>query len=267
MPITTGKHRGARFAFALLLGMLCLPAAAANPLREIVVCWEDGLKPPYLMLDPSSRPTGIAVDMVDEIFKRGNIKVQHLVRPWKRCLAEVESGEVDLVPNASYREERACYALYSAPLYETHLVLFYTHRRFPEPPKIARIDDLKAFRLGGILGFNYDQYEGKLPIETSARNRRALLRMLEVDRYDFAIEQLEIVRMMEARGEIRLNGIGHTPDPVTPIKTFHVLISKRHPDATQLKIVLDEGIAGLQRDGTSRRISARFLSPGVLPQQ
>ena len=265
--MTTGKNRGARFAFALLLGMLCLPAVAANPLRETVVCWEDGLKPPYLMLDPSSRPTGIAVDMVDEIFRHKSVKVKHVVRPWKRCLAEVESGEVDLVPNSSYREERARYALYSDPLYETHLVLFYTHRRFPDPPKITRIDDLKAFRLGGILGFNYDQYEGVLPIDTSARNRRTLVRMLEVDRYDFVIEQLEIIRMMEARGEIRLNGIGHTPDPVTPTKKFHVLVSKRHPDARQLKKILDEGIAGLQRDGTSRRISARYLSPGDLPQQ
>lgn len=232
---------------------------AGDGMNTVSSCWEDGLKPPYLMLDPSDRPTGIAVDMVDEIFRRKNIRVQHVVRPWKRCLAEVESGEVDLVPNSSYREERARYALYSAPLYETHLVLFYTHRRFPAPPRITRIEDLQAFRLGGILGFNYDQYAGKLSIETSARNRRALLQMLQVDRYDFAVEQLEIVRMMEVRGEIRLNGIGHTPDPVTPTKAFHVLVSKRHPDATRVKKILDEGIAGLQRDGTSRSINARYL--------
>lgn len=251
----------------LLLALCYGPASSAEVMREISVCWEEGLKPPYLMLDKSNRVTGIAADMIDDILRRQNIKARHHVRPWKRCLAEIESGVVDLVPNSSFQEERTRYALFSAPLYETHLVLFYKRSRFAVQPKITGIDDLRKHKVGGILGFNYDQYGGQLPIETSATSRQSLMRMLDADRYDFAIEQLEIVRMMAARNEISLSGISHIPDPIAPIKAFHVLVSKRHPDAARLKRIVDDGIAAQQRDGTSRKISARYLGAGDLQSE
>ena len=245
----------ALFVLATLTGT----ATGADAIKEVRICWEDGLKPPYLMRNAEGQVTGIAVDMLEDIFRRRAIKAHHVLRPWKRCLAEVESGEADLVPNASYREERARFALYSAPLYQTNLVLFYVQKRFPETPRINGIDDMRRYRFGGILGFNYDQYDGQLAIETSATTRQGLLRMLEADRFDFAIEQLESFRMMERRQEISLQGISHVADPRSPTKDFHVLVSKRHPQASQLKQLLDEGIARQRQDHTGRRILDRYL--------
>lgn len=240
---------------------LCLPLlASAQPLpSEVSICWEEGLKPPYLMLDAQGQVAGIAVDMVNEMLKRRQVQPKHLVRPWKRCLAEVESGEVDLVPNASYRDERAQYALYSEPLYETHLMLFYHTKRFATPPTIRQLDDMKRYSFGGILGFNYDQYAGQLKIDTTAKNRDILFRMLTVGRYDFAIEQLEVILMMQARKELSLEHVASVPEPIQPVKLFHILVSKKHSQAEELRKMLNDGITALKRDGSARKIQAKHL--------
>ncbi|WP_373976441.1 transporter substrate-binding domain-containing protein [Chitinibacter sp. SCUT-21] len=235
-----------------------LTAAQTLP-SEVSVCWEEGLKPPYLSLDSQGQVAGIAVDMVNEIFKRRQLSPKHLIRPWKRCLAEVETGEVDVVPNSSYRDERAQYALYTEPLYTTHLVLFYHTKRFAQAPVIRQLDEMKPYSFGGILGFNYDQYAGQLKLDTTAKNREVLFRMLIAGRYDFAIEQLEVIQMMKARKELSLEQMAYIAEPVQPVKNFHILVTKKHPQAEELRRLINDGIAAIKRDGTAKKIQIKHL--------
>ncbi|QLG89732.1 amino acid ABC transporter substrate-binding protein [Chitinibacter bivalviorum] len=248
----------AELCLTALLTLSTAGVAAAMP-NQLSICWEDGLKPPYLMLDAQGQVAGIAVDMVNEILRRQQIRPKHIIMPWKRCLAEVESGSVDLVPNSSYRDERAQYALFTEPLYDTHVVLFYNVKRFNVRPQIRSVDDMKRYSLGGILGFNYDQYGGQLNIDTSAKSRDILLRMMMAGRFDVAIEQLEVIQMMRQQNEVNLEQIAYLPDPVQPVKHFHILVSKKHPQAAAVKKMLDDGIAGLKRDGSAKAIQVRHL--------
>ena len=246
-------------AITCLLGFFSSSVAAALP-EELRVCWEDSEKPPYLTLKDPKRPEGIAVDLVDGILARQKIKAIHIVLPWKRCLADVESGLVDLVPNASFSEDRTKYAFFSNALYTTHMVLFYSRLKYPSPPKISSEKDMKAYRLGGILGFNYAYFKEPLQIDTGAKSRIALLRKLEAGRIDLAIEQLEIVQLIMRREKMDPDRFGFIPDPVLPAKTFHILVSKRHPQAAAIKTMLDEKINEMLQDGTTQKITARYLN-------
>ena len=246
-------------ALACLMVFFSRSVAASLP-EELRVCWEDSEKPPYLTLKDPKRPEGIAVELVDDILARQKIRARHIVLPWKRCLADLESGLVNLVPNASFSEERTKYALFSRTLYTTHMVLFYNRLKYPSPPKISSESDMKAYRLGGILGFNYAYYKEPLQIDTGAKNRIALLRKLEAGRIDLAIEQLEIVQMIMRREKINPDRFGYIPDPVIPAKTFHILVSKRHPQAAAIKTMLDEKINEMLQDGTTQKITARYLN-------
>ena len=73
----------------IIISLVLVALSAQAKVKQVSVCWEDGLKPPYLMLNAQEQPIGIVVEMVSKIFTRNQIKVKHEVKPWKRCLAEL----------------------------------------------------------------------------------------------------------------------------------------------------------------------------------
>ncbi len=242
----------------LLVASACTPVFGTD-IGELTVAWEDGLKPPYLMLNEENKPIGIAVDMVNKIFSRKGIQVKHTILPWIRCLYELENGNVDIVPNASYKKKRTEFALYSLPLYATHLVLFYSKERFTTAPQLSTLDEMKKYTLGGVLGFNYSFYNGDLKIDTAAHNRTLLMNKLKHGRFDIAIAQREVILMMAKNGEIDITRLGYVPDPVKPIKAYHVLVGKIHPQAQKLLAIVDEGIEAIEIDGTKAKIFQEYL--------
>ena len=239
-----------------------LAGAAAQEAGNLSLrlCWEDTAKLPYLVLEKNQAPRGISVDLVTAILKRAGLSAEAVVWPWKRCLAEIAAGSIDLVPNASHNEERAQYALFSKPLYRTHMAFFYDTRRFASPPVIETRDNLKALRIGGVLGFNYQHLKG-VPIDTGAKSRDVLLRKLEAGRIDLAIEQLEPMLATIREQGIPPSRLAYVRDPFLPAKSFHILISKQHPQAETLLGRINAAIDAMEQDGTLATINARATAP------
>lgn len=243
----------------IIVTIIVIPVVAFGvELGTVTIAWESGLKPPYLTLDNNKNPTGIAVDILREILKRKNIKAKHVVIPWKRCLKYIKQQKVDIVPNSSYKKERAKYAFYTNPLYETHLVLYYLKSKFQDAPYINTLQDLKKYSVGGVLGFNYKQYEGIITINTDAKSRVALIKMLKVGRIDFAVLQKEIILARQKNGDIDLSDLACIPDPERPINISHILTVK-NPKGKKLKSIIDAGIVELTNDGTIKKINAVYL--------
>jgi len=245
--------------FLLLVLLLSAMPGYAHGIKEVTVCWEDGLKPPYLMLDDQQKPTGIAVQMLSEIFKSQQVRVKHVVRPWKRCLEQVKTNEVTLVPNASFTEERAAFSHYTKPLYETHLVLFYSKAVFPSAPSIRTLEELSKYRVIGISGFNYQRYQGKVTLEEGARNRETQNAMLRAGRGEFATEQLEVSQYLAKQGKLKLDGLGTISDPAQATQPFFILVSKAHPLGREITEMIDREIEELKRKGRDKKITAEHL--------
>ena len=66
---------------ALIMTLFSMPIRAQD-IHEVSINWEEGLKPPYLMLNDKKQPTGIAVDMITEILLTSNIRPKHKFVPW-----------------------------------------------------------------------------------------------------------------------------------------------------------------------------------------
>lgn len=238
--------------------ILTIPVLAQE-ISEVTIAWEDGLKPPYLMLDDRKQPTGIAVDILNKIFSRQEIKVSHLILPWKRCLALIKNKKIDIVPNSSYKEERTLFAYYTKPMYETHLVLFYKKAQFSTVPTFAKIDDLEPYKIGGVLGFNYTWYEGKINLDTGAKTREILIIKLRNGRVDFAILQKEVLLALQHEGKVNLTGLGSIPDPIRPTKVYYVLTVKNER-GKKLQKIINHGIDQLSQDGIIIKIMQQYLS-------
>ena len=95
---------------ALLLACLILvvstPAAAETTLH---IAYEDKTQFPYYMGNTQKvldRP-GAAVELVELLEERiPGLRIRFSRYPWKRCLAMLETNQVDGIFNASYRAER-----------------------------------------------------------------------------------------------------------------------------------------------------------------
>jgi polar amino acid transport system substrate-binding protein len=235
----------------------------AENIKTVNVCWEDGLKPPYLMLNEQNQPIGIAVELVTKILSSRQITIDHIILPWKRCLLEIQKGDVDIVPNASFKKERAEFALYTKPLYATHLALFYKKSQFTTKPEITTVSELSRYVVGGVLGFNYSFYQGKLEIDTGAISREALFIKLIKNRIDFAIAQKEVIFSLNKEGKVILGNIGYIPDLMRPLKEYHILVGKKHPNSSTLKQILDSGIEAMYKNGYYEEVIRKYLGAVV----
>ncbi len=128
---------------------LSLSSAALAGEAPVQICLGEGNEwPPYTYWErqdgkiDQSRLTGAATTMVLDALQQ--LGLQHRIQylPWARVqqeLAEFASNNrCELTWDASYKPERAAYAHYSVPLYQTHLGLFYSARRFNQPPSTPR---------------------------------------------------------------------------------------------------------------------------------
>jgi len=245
-----------RILISIFLLLIISKANAHKGDNNLVICWERNLKPPYLMLDSSKKISGIAVDWVESILNSQGIAFEHTIEPWKRCLKELETGSVHMVPNASFKHERAIFSLYSDVLYSTHLKFYFSSDNLKQYKNLTQASDFLPYVVGGVSGFNYSFFKNILEIDTGAQTRQSLLEKLAKKRVDFAIMQAEVFEAITKRSPRQFSKI---PSPVRHKKEYFVLFSKKHADAIQNTESFNKGLNTLRSSGKYQQIFAKYL--------
>ena len=235
-------------------------ASSSTPVNELTICWEKELKPPYLTLDTAGQPTGIAVEWLTTIFAAQNIKLVNKLLPWKRCLKELKLGNVDIVPNASFKLSRTQIAHYSAALYTTHLYLYYTNKLLAEKD-LTQAAAFAPYKVGGVNGFNYGFLDDAFNIDTAANTRRSLLKKLLKGRLDFAIMQREVYLAIRTQDQASTEPLKAVPSPITHQAKYFVLISKKHPRAESIKENFNIQLRKLRVSGQYLHILKKYTEP------
>lgn len=106
---------------------LCLAAPSGAQPREVRV----GVyaNEPKILLGSDGRISGIFGELLEEISRNENWRLQPVPCDWQRCLELVQSGEIDLMPDVAFSEARAqIFDFHSKPaLYSWSLL--YSHQR------------------------------------------------------------------------------------------------------------------------------------------
>jgi polar amino acid transport system substrate-binding protein len=240
----------------LLIASLSNPVFASE--KSLNICWEKELKPPFLMLNDQHQPTGIAVEWLEQILQAHNITPKHRILPWKRCLVELKRGNVDIVPNASFKESRLQFAYYTQPIYSTHLKLYHLNSAQFKPQNFTEIEQFSAYRVGGVNGFNYAPFDGLLKVNLGTKTRKALLAKLERGRLDFAILQQEVLQAMLINQPEQLAKFVAIDSPITPSQPYHALVIKS-ANGQSIVNLIDNGIKALQNSGEYQQILDGYL--------
>ncbi|MDP2573442.1 transporter substrate-binding domain-containing protein [Vibrio penaeicida] len=242
---------------------LCLLAfvlpVQADVNRTLKVCWEDEAKPPFLMFSSKNEPYGIMVDVVGVALKENGYELEHIIQPWKRCLHSIQSGKVDLVPNASYKLQRTEFSRYSYPIYETNIALFYKAKRFSSPPQFLSQEDIANYKVGGVSGFNYSFVHPDVNIDVGAKSREHLVKKLIADRVDFALLQVEVLNYLAKQKKIDATLLEYVPFPGKKSKAYHVIFSKKTNDSENLKILFNQTFLNMKHNGEIEKIKAKYM--------
>lgn len=236
---------------------------AAEP--PVQICLGDGNEwAPFTYWERSNgepdrtRLTGIASGLVLEALRQSGFDYRISYLPWARVQQELKefarNRECELTWDASYKAERAEFALYSVPLYQTRLGLFYLGRRFPEGPDMQTV---QRSRVCGVVGYNYTPYELQQEVRL-VRQIQQVLDMMERERCDFFPSEIEPLL-----GGLQL-GIYHSQGELQTLaiprsKRFYLLVSKGSPRADALLSRLNQALIRFDEEGYSATLFRRFL--------
>jgi polar amino acid transport system substrate-binding protein len=246
---------------ACIVGLSCSGTGVVHAAQPLAICDDGAGWPPYTFFDPknTTQVIGASKELIFGILERAGYTPKITLLPWKRCLAQVESGQTAMLLNASYSDERAQKFLMTKPYYSVQSGLFYLTSKYHTPPPLTKVEDMKLYRFCGLHGYNYTMYDiPKVQLDTGAKDEPSRFTMLRRDRCDFVLGDVEVLGAFAAIGQLNLSGTAHIPIPSSKPKEFHAMVSKARPDAEHLLKILDEGIAATKADKTYTKIFSRY---------
>jgi len=94
--------------------------------------------PPKIFLDSSNNPSGFFVDILNEIAKRENWKLNYVECQWRECLSMLEEGNLDIMPDVAYSKEREKHFNFNKEVVLSNWSVLFTNKT----SKISSILDL-----------------------------------------------------------------------------------------------------------------------------
>ncbi len=177
------------FTFLFIITMSCAALTVDSDRARIVVeHW-----PPWeIALDKERKnvSSGVAIDLLNELFNRLNIKMELITVIWPRALLKIKTGEADLIPMVTITDERKRFMVFTDPVYFDSFLFAYS------TDKLSNFQwqgwkDLVPYTIGATRGYHYSSDWKKAVNEYSLKinynkNDISHLKMLLLGRIDIA---------------------------------------------------------------------------------
>lgn len=246
------------FLMVFFIVIIPLNVYSESIIEPINIC-TDAKWAPYAYEDSNNeqKAIGVSVDIISKILLNNQLKFKVKIMPWKRCLLSVKAGKYDVVIDASKNLEREKKFLFSEPVYYINHSFFYEKNKFNNL-NIKTNQELNDFKIGGIVGYNFDVYKfDTSKIYQGAKEPKILLAQLRKGRHDLVIGYTEIFEVYEKMGEIDLSGLEWIKIPETSPLVFHMMLTRNVKGKKLLKIV-NEGLKKIKSDGIYSNILKKY---------
>lgn len=128
--------------------------------------------------------SGLTVDLTTALLEEAGCEYSIHQMPWKRALADLEDGHIDIMANLSFTKEREKFAYYIGPMNEEKMVLIVKKK---SQYQIKTLDDFKripanfSMERGVYLGKAFDQ---KLKSDAEFRKKFSLFSGGDITNYE-----------------------------------------------------------------------------------
>lgn len=241
-----------------LLG-LSAPAWAQAPRRARLAVT---VLPPYVLEAGHPLGDGIDIDTARTALLAAGVELEVQRMPWRRVLAQLESGEADFTTGIRETPERERFVAFTRGYGEPVRHDFYTLRE--RSLQLRQLNDLSSRRIGIVGGYAFPEALRPWLAQPAAQPAalETLLRMLAADRFDVAVVNelpgLWLVRELGLGGLLTRQTLRHDSGQLT-----HMGVSRKSALAERLLAALD---VGLERSGANwQRLARHYLSPAPGP--
>ena len=248
-----------RLCLAILLPLLCAPAATADEVYRIGA--EDDWYPFTALRE--GKVQGMSADLVRAAFAASNTRVELVPYPYSRCMELTRTGRLAACFNTSPDADIASeFRLPQEPLFSDDILLWARH---DNARPVTDLQQLAGRKVAVTIGYEYGTAFDSLTDVARVEVRRDLngFRMLAHQRVAYTAAYRGIAAALFAE-------YPELAGQFVPVATLHrpqlfVSFSRHHPQAELLLSRFDSGMRALHRDGRYQQIIERWHLPDATP--
>ena len=227
-----------------------LYAQDIDGIPEEVIAVHPSHFPPYYITDEKGRPSGFAIDVMQEVAKRANVKIRYIEQDWPNAIKHLKEGKAHIIPNLGVSDSRKEFSLFTVPtdIFKISIfvnksnTLFYRHADLQGKIVGVRKDNVGQKEANKIKGIKVRVFD------TFSEMLEALLKN-EVDAFIYPeTVTLADVKKRKLRDRIRILG--------KPVREVYrsIAVHKDFPELhMQLNKVLKEFIGTQEFDDINRK--------------
>ena len=250
-------------AFSLIPGLLILAGLAVSAPQPAQACDSISVTGssqwyPFSYRDQEGDLTGVIPAITREIFESHGVEVNFLRdKPWKRNLAELEIGKLDVIAGAYWDAKRAERFLYSEPVTRDEVRIFT--RQGAEFPftSLADLKGLKGIKpLGVSLGRNFEDYAAKHLEVREVPSYSGMIRQVALGRADYMG-----LALYNGMRQIELAGFAGKVVPLSypvAVNGVHLIFSRSSPCAERMETI-NLTIEEMRDSGQVASVIRRFV--------
>ncbi|MFL9880595.1 EAL domain-containing protein [Herbaspirillum rhizosphaerae] len=230
-----------KFLFTILLAGICIDSCFSKELTIGVYA-----NPPKIFLDKDGVAAGIHIDLIRQIAEQEHWTLRFIPCEWQACLRAVEHGEIDLLPDVAYTDERASILdFHKVPALYSWSILYRNKN-----VAINSVFDLKEKRIALLSGSVQADYFKQL-----LENSGISVRFVPVSRLELGFQAVEAGKADAVIGSQQAgdmlaerHGLSDTPIVFQPVKLFFVSAKGRNKDVLD---AIDRNLRAWQEDSQS----------------
>jgi len=204
----------------------------------------------------SMKNYGPTAEIMAIACKKAGYKAQFEFYPWKRSYVNVKNGRAVATFPWVWTETRAIEVLYpKTPVMVSKEKFFFLKEKFPKGLTITKFEDVKPYKMVGLLGYWYEEAAKKAGVNIHMVSRASLAwTMLGKGRVDVFYEN-ELVAMADMRKVFgkSANKFACTKEPYKTAEMF-CLFSRIYPGSVEIMKKLDQALKEMTESGEIERI-------------
>lgn len=215
-------------ALVIFISFLAITCPAYAEVTQLHIGLSTGY-PPFYFFDKNKQPTGICVDIINQVAQAMNISVRYESYPWKRLLKHGKEGKVDAVMPLFKTDEREQFLAFP----ETGLI-DEANRFFTSSSNSikysGKLTDVVNHKIGVIDNYSYGKNFDNTDFtnKTIVQDPKQLILLVQRKRIELGLGNSKVIsyfaKKMDAADEI------HFLSPPVTISQLFIGFSKKRVD-------------------------------------
>lgn len=176
-----------------LIAFFFLSGSSQAEIKQLHIGISTGY-PPFYSFTENHQPTGILIEIIEQVTRSMNISVRYDSYPWKRLLAYGEEGKVDAIMPLFKTTEREQYLFFPVKELIEEDNSFFTAGSNPIEYS-GKLSDVVNRKIGVIDGYSYGEKfdHTNFTAKTITKDNEQLIKLVQYGRVELGIGNSRVI--------------------------------------------------------------------------